>query len=104
MLSTIYSTRSGDCKLLLECIRRILPYTFPFDNINYALYLSVMLGHMLQLPNDFPDVYKELLGGKFAAQVTESYKFSRIKTDKVIEMTLNKDTKTPVNHYVFNKE
>ena len=103
-LSTIYSTRHADWELLLECIRRILPYTFAFDHINYARYFSVMLGDMLQLPNDFPDVYEEFMGGKFAAQLTENSKFSRIKTDKVMEMTLNKGTKTPGNHYVFNKE
>ena len=104
LLSTIYSIRSSDWELLLECIRRILPYTFAFDHINYAHYVSVMLGDMFQLPNDFPDVYEEFMGETFAAQLTENSKFSRIETDKVIEMTSNKDTKTPGNHYVFNKE
>ena len=55
-------------------------------------------------PNDFPDVYQEFMSGQFAAQPTENFRFSRIETDKVIEMTLNKDTETPGNHYVFNKE
>ena len=54
--SAIYSTRYSDWELLLECIRRILPYTFAFDHINYARYLSVMLGDKLQLSNDFPNV------------------------------------------------
>ena len=44
------------------------------------------------------------MGGKFAAQLTENSKFSRIDIEKVIEMTLNKDKKTPGHHYVFNKE
>ena len=55
-----------------------------------------MLGDTLQLPNDFPDVYEEFMGGTFAAQLTENS--TRIETDKVIEMTLNKGTKTPGNH------
>ena len=38
------------------------------------------------------------MGGKFAAQLTKDSKFSIIETDKVIEMTLNKDIKTPGNH------
>ena len=75
LLSTIYLIRSGDWKLLLECIRRILPYTFAFDHINYARYLSAMLGDILQLPNDFPDVYEEFMGGKWAAQLTENSTF-----------------------------
>ena len=90
LLSTIYLIRSGDWELLLECIRRILPDTFVFDHINYTRYLSVML-HLL---NDFPDVYGEFMGGKFAAQFTENSKFSHIKTNGVIKMTLNKDAKT----------
>ena len=56
---------------------------------------------MLQLPNNFSDVYEECMDGKFAAQLTENSKFSCNKTNKVIEMTSNKDTKTPGNHYVF---
>ena len=50
LLSTIYSIRYGDWKLLLQCITRILPYTFTFDHINYLRYLSVMLGDKLSLP------------------------------------------------------
>ena len=57
-----------------------------------------MLGDMLQLPNDFPDVYEGFMGGIFAAQLSENSMFSSIVTDKVIEMALNKDTKTPGNH------
>ena len=101
LLSTIHLIWSVDWELLLECIRRVAPYRFAFDHINYARYLPVMLGDILQLPNDFPDVYKKFMGGKFAVQLTENSEFS---TDKVIEMSLNKDTKTPSNHYVFNKE
>ena len=93
LLNTIYSIRSGDWELLLECIRRILPYTFAYDNINYARYLTAMLGDMLQLPIDFPEIHEEFMRGNFAAQICDNSKFSRVETDKVIEMTLNKDTK-----------
>ena len=59
LLNTIYSLRSGDWLLLIECIRHILPFTFAYDHVNYARYLTAMLGDMLQLPEDFPDVYEE---------------------------------------------
>ena len=101
LLSTIHLIWSIDWELLLECLRRVAPYRFAFDHINYASYLPVMLGDILQLPNDFPDVYEKFMGGKFAVQLTENTEFS---TDKVIEVSLNKDTKTPSIHYVFNKE
>ena len=35
------------------------------------------------------------MNGNFAAQLTDGSQFSRVETDKVIQMTLNKDTKTP---------
>ena len=35
------------------------------------------------------------MNGIFAVHLTDKSQFSRVATDKVIEMTLNKDTKTP---------
>ena len=93
LLNTIYAIRLGNWELLLECIRNILPYTFSYDNINYARYLTAILADMLQLPEDFPEVYKGFMNGNFAAQLTDGSKLSCVETD--IEMTLNKDTKTP---------
>ena len=80
-------------ELLLECIREIIPVAFAYDNINYARYLTGMFGEMLQLPADFPEIYAEFIGN-FAAQLIEGNSFPRSETDKVIEMTLNKGTKT----------
>ena len=102
LLSTIYSIRYGDWKLLLQCITRILPYTFAFDHINYVRYISVKLGDKLPLPNDFPDVYGNFVGRKIAAQLTENSTFLRIEKDKVIEMSLNKDTKV-ITFLIKNK-
>ena len=95
LLNTIYTLRAGDWLLLIEQIRLILPYTFGYDHINYARYLTAMLGDMRRLPQDFPDVYKEFLNGNFVAQLNGGWKFSRVESDKLIKMTLNKDTKTP---------
>ena len=92
LLNTIYALRAGDWLLLIECIRLIFPYTFDYDHVNYARYLTTMLGDMLRLAEDFPDVYEEFLNENFVAQLTSGSKFSRVETDKVIEMTLNKDT------------
>ena len=94
LLNTIFSIRSGDSEVLLECIICILPYAFAYDNLNYARYLTGMLGDMLRLPHDFPELHREFMKGYFAAQLTESDIFSRIETNKVIEMTLSKDSKT----------
>ena len=50
---------------------------------------------MLALENDFPEVYQRFSDGDFAVQLTSTNSFSRSETDKVIEMTINKDTETP---------
>lgn len=94
LLNIIYACRAGSWELLLECIRDVIPFAFAYDHINYARYLSVMLGDMLSLEEDFPEIYRQCCQGNFAAQLTDGV-FSRVETDKVIEMTLNKDTKTP---------
>ena len=54
-----------------------------------------MLGEMLTLESNFPEIYKEFQEGNFAAQLSDCKSFSRCETDKVIEMILNRDTKTP---------
>ena len=54
-----------------------------------------MLADMSTLNDDFPEMYQEFVAGSFATQLSSAGKFSRCETDKVIEMTLNRDTKTP---------
>ena len=93
LLSTIYSIRYGDWKLLLQCITRILPYTFAFDHISYVRYLSAMLGDKLPLPNDFQMSTRTFMARRFVVQLTENSSFLRIDTDKVMELSLNKDVK-----------
>ena len=93
LLNTIYSIRKRDWELLLVCIWNTTPYTFAYDNINYARYLTAMLRDMVQLQYRFPGIYEEFMRGNFAAQLSDNTRFSRVETDKVIEMTLNKDTK-----------
>ena len=77
----------------------MLPYCFTYYHISYARYLTYFLGDMLQLSKSFPEIYEQVIVRNFAAQLSSklfSHKlFSRIETDKVIQMTLNKDTKTP---------
>lgn len=48
---------------------------------------------MFSLEEQFPEVYRQYISGNFAAQLSDGV-FSRVETDKVIEMTINKDTKT----------
>ena len=49
---------------------------------------------MLSLPEEFPEVHQEFMKGNFVAQLLENRKVSGSELDKVIEMTLNKKTKS----------
>ena len=83
LLSTIYSIRYGDWKLLLQCITRILPYTFAFDHISYVeTSFRFQMTSQMSTRNSWEK--------KFAAQLTENCTFLGVETDKVIEMSLNK--------------
>ena len=53
-----------------------------------------MLADMSTL-NYFPEIYQEFLARDFTTQLSSAGKFSRCETNKVIEMNLNRDTKTP---------
>ena len=102
LLNVLYACRAGNWDLLLEYIRDILPFAFAYDHINYARYLTYMLGDLLSLESEFPEIYEQWLEGNFAAQLSDGV-FKRVETDKVIEMTLNKRYEDPRwNNWIFN--
>ena len=55
---------------------------------------------MLSLPSESPEVYAEFVKQGFAIQPFKK-SFPRIKADKIVEITLNKDKKTPGNQYML---
>ena len=87
LLNTSYSVRSGNWDLYLICLQNVVPYTFVYDNYNYARYLTPMLGTMLDLENTHPFTFNHFKQGLFTSQLTEGQNFTRIEPDKVIEMT-----------------
>ena len=54
-----------------------------------------MVGDMLSLPQKFLEVHQEFMKINVVACLLENRKFSRSETDKVIGMTLSKETKLP---------
>ena len=49
---------------------------------------------MLQIEHSYPDVYEEFINGNFVAQLSHDNSFGKVELDKVIEVTINRDTKT----------
>ena len=81
-------------KQLVLGIRDITEYAFAYDNHNYACYLTPFLEEMLQIEHSYPDVYEEFTNGNFVAQLSDVNLFGKVELDKVIEVTINRDTKT----------
>ena len=54
-----------------------------------------MIGEMNELEETHPEVYQAFIGGNFSVQLSDTSGYGRIEPDKCIEMTINKDTKTP---------
>ena len=77
LLNTIFACRAGKWDLLLECIRQVIPYAFAYDHVNYARYLTIMLGDMLSLEEKFPEIYHQCVSGHFTAQLSE-HVFSKV--------------------------
>ena len=60
--------------------------------------LQSMMAHyqdLVHLKKDFPDIYKKFENGNFSVQLSPDNPFGRMESDKVIETTINKVTKTP---------
>ena len=93
-LCIIYATRSGDWELYVESIRSILPWVFAYDRQNYARYLTLHFMDLLNLEENYPRVHCEFIKGSFTVQMSSDNPFGKMEADKVIETTMNRDTKT----------
>ena len=84
LLSTIYSVRLGKWDLLIECIRKIIPFAFVYDHVNYACYLPAMLGEMLELEKLFPEVHQQFQADEFAVQPTNDNHFQDVRLTRLL--------------------
>ena len=57
--------------------------------------MTATLGEMLKLEQNHQNTYLEFVAGNFCVQLSP-YSFSRVEAGKVIETTINRDTKTLV--------
>lgn len=68
LLYIIFAIQSGNWELLLESFWDMVPYTFAYDNIHCARYLTTMLCKMQQLEDTQPEVYQSFVDQNFPAQ------------------------------------
>ena len=63
LLTLIRASTEGDWGLRLSSIRKLVPWCFAYDNVNYARYLSSCLSEMSHLEGEHPDVYTHFKSG-----------------------------------------
>lgn len=95
LLGLLRASREGNWELHLSSIRKMLPWCFAYDHINYARYLSSYLQEMSNLEENHPDVVSYFRSGGFSVQIGDDNPFGRIPVDQTCEETVNKDTQTP---------
>ena len=95
MLNHICATRTGHWGLYVEAVKGTFPWFFAYDRQNYSRYLTAHYFELIALEDDYPDVYNQFCNGNFSLQMSDKNTFGRQEADKVIETTINKDTKTP---------
>ena len=95
LLGLIRATREGNWPLHLHSIRCLIPWSFAYDKVNYARYLSIYHAQMSRLEETNPDVHQQMVSGGFSVQMSSCNPFGRIPVDQALEETVNKDTQTP---------
>lgn len=94
VLNLVRASREGNWALHMASIRSIIPWTFAYDNLNYARSLTAYYSEMSHIEHEKPDLYLFLREGGFSAQLSATNTFGRVPIDQTLEETVNRDTQT----------
>ena len=95
LLDYIKPTRNGNRNLHLSSTERMLPWFHAYDRVNYARHFTYCWAALNNLAETNPKMYAEFQEGNFAVKRTYG-SFNMLPPDQVIEQTINKDQKGPV--------
>ena len=84
VLSFIRSIREGNFNLYIESLKKLVPWCFALDHINYARWIPVHLIDKISLEKSHPNIYAEFVKGKFVVKKTQ-HAFSAIAIDQAHE-------------------
>ena len=85
LLSFVRSLRQGNFELYIESLKKLAPWTFALDHINYAHWLPIHLRDMLLLKHKHPEICAAFQDGGFVVQPSNK-PFSAISIDQAHEM------------------
>ena len=82
LLGLLRASREGNWELHLFAIRKMIPWCFAYDLLNYARYLPAYYAHMINLQTDHPQVYQHFSNGGLSVQLADDNPFGRIPVDQ----------------------
>ena len=85
LLSFVRSLRQGNFELYIESLKKLAPWMFALDHINYARWLPVHLRDVLLLKHKHPEICAAFQDGGFVVQPS-NMPFSAISMDQAHEM------------------
>ena len=85
LLFFVRSLREGNFKLYIESQKKLAPWMFALDHINYAHWLPIHLRDMLLLKHKHPEICAAFQDGGFVVQPSNK-PFSAIFIDQAHEM------------------
>lgn len=94
VLNLVRASHEGNWALHMASIQSIIPWTFAYDNLNYARSLTAYYSEMSHIEHEKPDLYMFLCEGGFSAQLSATNTFNRVQIDEILEETVNRDTQT----------
>ena len=77
LLKFFESIQRGDWELHLSAIRKMIPWCFACDNLNYARYLLAYVSKMSHLEEEHPEAFKYLKSGGCSVQIGEDNPFGK---------------------------
>ena len=72
VLNLVRASHEGNWALHMASIQSIIPWTFAYDNLNYARSLTAYYSEMSHIEHEKPDLYMFLCEGGFSAELSET--------------------------------
>ncbi len=89
----IRSERTGNWKLHLATVRKMIPYFAAAGHNNYAKSCQIYLQQMEQLEHNHPDVYRHFMKGNHVVRRSDRF-WAGLSCDLTIEQTLMRAAKS----------
>ncbi|CAH1225893.1 unnamed protein product [Diabrotica balteata] len=84
LLEFQFSERSGNWEIHLSSFRKMLPYFFAFDHVNYSRWGTIYLMDMYKLHGEAPEVHEECMNENFVVKRLNG-NFNQLSVDQALE-------------------